>query len=56
MPEIKRFGIGGIIFIIGAIIYVIHLLLSLARRPSTLPLDGVGLMVLGVGLALILKW
>ena len=55
MPDIKHLGIGAIIFLIGAIIYLVHLLLNLFKRPSTLPLDGVGLMVLGIGLSLLLK-
>jgi len=56
MPNLTGLGIGGIIFLIGAIIYIINLLLGLARRGKPLPFDGVGLMVLGIGLALILKW
>jgi len=56
MPDIKRLGIGAIIFLIGAIIYIVHLVLSLLKRSSRLPLDGVGLMVLGIGLSLLLKW
>ena len=44
------------IVIIGAIVYVVNLLLGLARRGKALPFDGVGLMVLGIGLALLLKW
>jgi hypothetical protein len=55
MPEIQL-GIGTIIFIVGAIIYVVNLLLGLARRGRPLPFDGVGLMVLGMGLALLLRW
>jgi hypothetical protein len=55
MPSVGNLGLGGIIFLIGAIIYVVNLLLSLARRGRALPFDGVGLMVLGIGLALILN-
>ena len=54
MPNLNNLGIGGIIFLIGAIIYVINLILGLAKK-SAIPLDGVGLMVLGIGLALLLK-
>ena len=56
MPELKRMGVGAIIFLIGALIYAINLLLGLARRGRTIPVDGVGLMVLGIGLSLLLKW
>jgi len=56
MPELQHLGVGGVIFLIGAIIYVVNLLLGLARRGKPLPFDGVGLMVLGIGLALLLKW
>ena len=56
MPELQHLGVGGVIFIIGAIVYVINLLLGLARRGKPLPFDGVGLMVLGIGVAMFLKW
>ena len=56
MPELGRLGVGGIVFLIGAVIYAINLLIGLARRGKTLPLDGVGLMVLGIGLTLLFKW
>ena len=56
MPELHHLGVGGVIFVIGAIIYVVNLLLGFARRGRTLPFDGVGLMVLGIGIALLLKW
>jgi hypothetical protein len=56
MPNLTSLGIGGIIFLIGAIIYVINLLLGFARCGKALPVDGVGLMVLGLGLTLVLKW
>ena len=55
MPELQHLGIGGVVFLVGAVVYVINLLLSLARRGG-LPFDGVGLMVLGIGLALVMKW
>lgn len=44
------------IFVIGAIVYVVNLLLGLARRGKAIPVDGVGLMILGIGIALVLKW
>lgn len=56
MPDMSHLGVGGVVFVIGAVIYIINLLLGLARRGQTIPLDGVGLMVLGIGLALLLKW
>jgi len=56
MPELQHLGVGGVIFLIGAIIYVVNLLLGLARRGRPLPFDGVGLMVLGIGIAMFLKW
>ena len=56
MPNLQHLGVGDVIFIIGAIIYVVNLLLGLARRGKALPFDGVGLMVLGIGITLLLKW
>lgn len=56
MPDINHLGVGAVIFVIGAIVYIVNLLLGFARRGRPLPLDGVGLMVLGMGLALLLKW
>ena len=56
MPELGRLGVGSIIFFIGAVIYVVNLVLILAKREKRLPFDGVGLMVLGIGLALLLRW
>ena len=56
MPELHHLGVGGVIFLIGAAIYIINLLLGLARRGRALPFDGVGLMVLGIGIALLLRW
>jgi len=55
MPNLNQLGIGGIIFLIGAIIYIINLILGLSRRGKTIPVDGIGLMVLGLGLALLLR-
>jgi len=55
MLDLQHLGVGGVIFIIGAIIYVVNLLLGLARRGKALPFDGVGLMVLGIGIALFLE-
>ncbi len=56
MPDIHHLGVGGVIFVIGAVVYIVNLLLGFARRGRALPFDGVGLMVLGMGLALLLKW
>jgi hypothetical protein len=55
MPDLQHLGVGGVIFIIGAIVYVVNLLLGLARRGKALPFDGVGLMVLGIGIGLFFK-
>lgn len=55
MPELGRLTIGAIIFLIGALIYIINLVMTLTRRGKPLGFDGVGLMVLGLGLALLLK-
>ena len=54
MPNLSHLGIGGLLFVIGAIIYIINLALSFGKRPG-IPVDGIGLMVLGIGLALLLK-
>lgn len=53
--DIQRLGVGGIIFVIGAVIYVINLIIAQSRRTKQIPVDGVGLMVLGIGLALLLR-
>ena len=42
MPDLGRLGIGGIIFLIGAVIYIVNLVISLSRRGKPLPADGVG--------------
>jgi len=55
MPNLQHLGVGGWIFTIGAIIYVVNLLLGFARRGKALPFDGVGLMVLGIGIAAFFK-
>jgi len=56
MLNLNQLGIGGIIFLVGAVIYVINLALALGNRRKTIPVDSVGLMVLGLGLALLLRW
>ena len=56
MPELHHLGVGGVVFVIGALVYIVNLLLGFARRGRALPFDGVGLMVLGIGIALLLKW
>jgi len=55
MINLHQLGIGGIIFLIGAVIYIINLLTALGKRAKALPIDGVGLMVLGLGMALLLR-
>jgi hypothetical protein len=56
MPELSRIGIGTIVFVIGAVIYIVNLVASLSRRGKPLSVDAVGVMVIGIGLALLLKW
>jgi hypothetical protein len=55
MINLHQLGIGGIIFLIGAVIYIINLLYSLGKHSKGIPVDGVGLMVLGLGIALLLR-
>lgn len=55
MRELNRLGLGGIIFLVGAVIYLVNLALGFARRPQ-IPFDAVGLMVFGLGLALLFRW
>ena len=56
MPELGRLSVGSIIFLLGAVVYIVNLVMTLSRRGKPLPFDGVGLMVLGIGLALLLRW
>jgi hypothetical protein len=56
MINIHQLGIGGIIFLIGAVIYIINLLYALGKHAKGIPIDGIGLMVLGLGMALLLRW
>ena len=56
MINLNQLRIGGIIFLIGAVIYIINLLFTLGKHAKALPIDGVGLMILGLGVALLLKW
>ena len=56
MPELGRLGVGSIIFLIGAVVYIVNLVMILSRRGRPLPVDGVGVMILGIGLALLLRW
>jgi hypothetical protein len=55
MINLNQLGIGGIIFLIGAVIYIINLLYALGKHAKGIPIDGVGLMVLGLGMALLLR-
>lgn len=55
MLELNRLGIGVVLFLIGAVIYIVNMALLIGKRRSTLPIDGVGLMVLGLGMALLLR-
>jgi hypothetical protein len=36
MPELSRIGIGTIVFVIGAVIYIVNLVASLSRRGKPL--------------------
>jgi len=56
MINLHQLGIGGVIFLIGAAIYIINLLYALGKHAKGIPIDGVGLMVLGLGIALLLRW
>jgi hypothetical protein len=53
--DFQRIGIGRIIFVIGAVIYIINLIIAQSKRSKQIPVDGGGLMVLGIGLALLLR-
>jgi hypothetical protein len=55
MNELTRLGVGAIVFLIGAVIYIVNLVIVLSGRGKAIPIDGVGLMVLGLGLALLLS-
>ena len=55
MPELKSIGIGALIFLIGAVIYIVNLILNWSKKGRTIGVDGVGLMVLGLGIAMLLK-
>jgi len=55
-PSLQHLGVGAVVFLVGAAIYVINLLMGLARRGRSIPFDGVGLMLLGLGLAVLLNW
>jgi len=56
MPALGRLGVGEIVFLIGAVIYVVNLVIRLSGRGKQIAVDEVGLMVIGLGLALLLKW
>jgi hypothetical protein len=53
MPNLNRLGLGGIIFLIGAVIYIINLVVVLSGRNKTIKIDDIGLMVLGIGITLV---
>jgi hypothetical protein len=53
--KIQHLTVSGVIFLIGAAIFVINLLLGFIRRGRTLPFEGIGLMVLGLGLSTFLN-
>jgi len=53
--NLSRLGIGGIVFLIGAVIYIINLIVVWSGRNKAVQIDGIGLMVLGIGLTLVLR-
>ena len=53
--KIQHLTVSGVIFLIGAAIFAINLLLGFMRRGRSLPFDGIGLMVLGLGLSAFLN-
>jgi len=53
--NLTRLGIGGIIFLIGAVIYIINLVTGWSGRNKAINVDGIGLMVLGIGLNLVFR-
>lgn len=55
MINLNQLGIGGIIFLIGTVIYIIDLLYALGKQTKAIPIDATGLMVLGLGPALLLR-
>jgi hypothetical protein len=55
MINLNQLGIGGVIFLIRGVIYIINLLYALGKHAKGIPIDGVGLMVLGLGMALLLR-
>ena len=56
MPALGRVGVGEIVFLIGAVIYVVNVVIRLFGRGKKIPVEEAGLMVLGLGLALLLRW
>lgn len=53
--RLEHLGIGEVVFIVGAAIYVINLLTLLLRKRSALGIDGIGIMVLGLGLSTLFR-
>jgi hypothetical protein len=51
----NRMGIGSIIFLIGAVIYVLNLIVNFMGRGMVIRIDSIGLMILGIGLFLVFK-
>jgi hypothetical protein len=55
MINLNQLGIGGIVFLIGAVIYIFSLLYAMGKHSKTIPIDGVGLAVFGIGPASLLR-
>jgi len=53
--RLEHLGIGEVVFITGAVIYVVNLLTVFLRKRSALAIDGIGIMVLGLGLATLFR-
>ena len=56
MGGLGALGLGKIVFLAGAAIFAINLFAGLSRRGKPLSIDGVGIMLVGIGLNLLLKW
>ena len=55
MYYFDRLGIGGIVFVAGALIYIVNFIAALGGRSKGIPADGVGLMVMGIGLTIFFR-
>jgi hypothetical protein len=51
-----RFGVGEIVFLIGAVLFIVNLVIRLSGRGKQITIDETAVMVLGLGLALLFRW